>query len=69
MHVAGAGYEVNVRLLDITKTRPYAGQVRLYALQALRYIPPGGELLLDYGRTYAARTWPHNGACHCCLCP
>ena len=66
---AGVGSTVNVKLVDLTKTEPYAGQLRLYALVALRYIPPGEELPLDYGRGYGARVWRHNGACCDCLCP
>jgi hypothetical protein len=57
------GEEVNVELVDVTKpqARPFAGQLRRYAFKATRYIPPGEEVLTNYGPTYGVRGWQHNG--------
>ena len=56
LRVAGTGEDINVELVDLSKTRPRCGHVRLYALIALRDIEPGEELLLAYGPEYK-REW------------
>jgi hypothetical protein len=59
MFCAGVGNDINVELVDVTpsKVRPFVGQLRLYAFRTTRYVPPGEELLTDYGSSYGARTW------------